>query len=49
VSSGERRQFPAGELVLVEDKPGQGHRGWVVGDGALRTAVIELADNAQVK
>jgi len=49
VSCGERRRLPAGKLVLVEDKPGQGHRSWVVGDVTLRTAVIELADNAQVK
>jgi hypothetical protein len=49
VSSGERRQFPAGELVLVEDKPGQGHRSWVVGNTNLVTAVIELPDNALLK
>jgi len=49
VSSGERRQFPTGELVLVEDKPGQGHRSWVVGNVDLLTAVIQLTDDAQVK
>ena len=46
VSSGERRQFSIGELVLVEDKPGQGHRSWMVGDTNLMTAVVQLADNA---
>jgi hypothetical protein len=49
VSSGERPQFPAGELVLAEDKPGQGHRSWVVGNTNLVTAVVQLSDNALVK
>ena len=49
VSSGERRQFSTGELVLVEDKPGQGHRSWVVGNTDLATAVIQLADDAPLK
>jgi hypothetical protein len=49
VSSGERRQFPAGALVLVEDKPGQGHRSWVVGNRDLATAVVELTDDAMLK
>jgi len=49
VSSGERRQFSVGELLLVEDKPGQGHRSWVVGNTNLVTAVIQLADNALLK
>jgi hypothetical protein len=49
VSSGERRQFSTGELVLVEDKPGQGHRSWVVGNTDLATAVIQLADDALLK
>ena len=49
VSSGERRQFSIGELVLVEDKPGQGHRSWVVGNTDLATAVVQLADDALLK
>jgi len=49
VSSGERRQFSIGKLVLVEDKPGQGHRSWVVGNTDLATAVIQLADDALLK
>jgi hypothetical protein len=49
VANGERRQFKAGEMILVEDRSGQGHRGWVVGDAELLTAVVQLADNALVK
>jgi mannose-6-phosphate isomerase-like protein (cupin superfamily) len=48
VSNGQR-QFRAGELVLVEDRSGQGHRGWVVGNADLLTAVVQLSDNALVK
>ena len=49
VSNDERRQFGAGELVLVEDRSGQGHRGWVVGNADLLTAVVQLPDTALVK
>jgi hypothetical protein len=49
VSNGERREFPAGDLVLVNDKPGQGHRSWASGNAPLVTAVIELADDALLK
>jgi len=49
VSNGKRRQFGAGELVLVEDRSGEGHRGWVVGNLELVTAVVQLSDNALVK
>jgi len=49
VSNGKRRQFKAGEIVLVEDRSGQGHRGWVVGDADLLTAVVQLSDSALVK
>jgi hypothetical protein len=49
VSNGQRRQFGAGERVLVEDRTGQGHRGWVVGNADLLTAVVQLSDNALVK
>jgi hypothetical protein len=49
VSNGERRQFGAGEVVLVEDRSGQGHRGWVASNAQLLTAVVQLPDNALVK
>ena len=48
VSNGQR-QFRAGELILVEDTSGQGHRGWVVGNVDLLTAVVQLADSTLVK
>jgi len=49
VSKGMRRQFKAGEMILVEDRSGEGHRGWVVGNAHLLTAVVQLSDDALVK
>jgi len=49
VGNGERRQFRAGDVVLVEDRSGQGHRGWVVGDANLVAAIVQLSDDAQLR
>jgi len=49
VSSGERREFSAGEVALFEDNPGQGHRSWVVGNTEARVMVVQVADTALLK
>ncbi|HTP34419.1 MAG TPA: hypothetical protein VMJ75_19715 [Candidatus Acidoferrales bacterium] len=49
VSNGERRQFSDGAMVLVEDKPGQGHRSWVVGNVPARVVIIQLPEYALLK
>jgi hypothetical protein len=43
VSDGETRLIRAGELTLVEDTTGKGHRSCVVGDGGVIIAVVKLA------
>ena len=37
------------EMVLVEDRSGEGHRGWVAGDAELLSAVFIISDDAVVK
>jgi hypothetical protein len=42
VSDGEKRRIRAGEIALVEDTKGKGHRSRVVGDGSVIIAVVKL-------
>ncbi len=42
-SDGTHRAFGPGDVVLLEDTSGRGHRSWVVGDERLLMAVVELA------
>jgi hypothetical protein len=41
-SGGEVRRFGAGSVLLVEDTTGKGHRSWVVGDGEVLVAIVQL-------
>ena len=43
-SDGERRRYGPGSVVLLEDTTGKGHRSWVVGDGEVLAAVVQLPD-----
>ena len=42
VSSGERREFGAGEVLLLEDTEGRGHRTRSTSEGVRRTLFIPL-------
>lgn len=44
VTSGERRRFGGGDVVLVEDTTGTGHRTRTVGGRSRRSLFIALAD-----
>jgi quercetin dioxygenase-like cupin family protein len=44
VSDGEKRHIQAGEMVLVEDTTGKGHRSRVVGSSEAIISVVKLAD-----
>jgi hypothetical protein len=41
-SGGEVRRFSAGSVLLAEDTTGKGHRSWVVGDGEVLVAIVQL-------
>jgi len=43
-SDGEVRHFGAGDVVLLEDTVGKGHRSRVVGNQAVMMAVVQLED-----
>jgi hypothetical protein len=43
VSDGEVRRFGPGDVVLVEDTEGRGHRSWVVGEDDVVFSVTQLA------
>lgn len=43
VSDGEVRRFGPGDVVLVEDTEGRGHRSWVVGEDDVVFSVAQLA------
>ena len=43
-SDGERRRYGPGDVALLEDTTGKGHRSRVVGDGVVLAAVVQLAD-----
>jgi len=43
-SDGNRARSGPGDVVLLEDTSGKGHRSWVVGDEELWAAVIVLPD-----
>ncbi len=43
-SDGEVRRHGPGSALLVEDTTGKGHRSWVVGDGDVLAAVVQVAD-----
>jgi quercetin dioxygenase-like cupin family protein len=47
VSDGNVRNLKSGEVALVEDTDGKGHRTWVVSDEDVMTAVIQIPDNRQ--
>jgi hypothetical protein len=42
VSNGETRKFGPGDLLLLRDTTGQGHRSAVVGDDAVAMLTVEL-------
>jgi hypothetical protein len=42
VGDGTRRSFRPGDVVLLEDTRGRGHRSWVVGDEDVLMAVVVL-------
>ena len=44
VTSGETRRFTSGDVVLVDDTTGTGHRTRTIGDQARRSLFIPLAD-----
>jgi hypothetical protein len=44
VTSGEKRRFSGGDVVLVEDTTGTGHRTRTVGGRSRRSLFIPLAD-----
>jgi len=44
VSDGEIRRFGPGDVVLVEDTTGKGHRSRVIGDAEIIIVVVKLAD-----
>jgi quercetin dioxygenase-like cupin family protein len=43
VTSGEKRRFTGGDVVLVEDTTGTGHRTRTIGDRSRRSLFIPLA------
>lgn len=43
VSDGERREFTAGDVLLLEDTEGRGHRTRTTSQGVRRTLFIPLA------
>ncbi|MFC1683169.1 cupin domain-containing protein [Candidatus Zixiibacteriota bacterium] len=43
-SDGTRRRFGPGDVVLLEDTTGKGHRSRVVGDQEALIAVVQLED-----
>ena len=43
VSDGDVRTFSAGDVVLLEDTAGKGHRTRVVGESEARLAFVQLA------
>ena len=46
VSDGERREFGAGDVLLLEDTEGRGHRTRTTSEGIRRTLFIPLASGA---
>ena len=46
VSDGEIRSFGPGDVTLVEDTTGKGHRSWAVGTEPILLAVVQLPDLA---
>ena len=45
VTSGEKRRFRGGDILLVEDTTGTGHRTRAVNDGVRRSLFIPLTDS----
>jgi len=43
-SDGIKRRFGPGDIVLLEDTTGKGHRSCVVGDQEALMAVVQLED-----
>jgi quercetin dioxygenase-like cupin family protein len=48
-SDGETRRFSSGNVFLLEDVSGKGHRTKVIGDKAFVAAVVQLAVESQEK
>jgi len=46
-SDGETRRFGSGDIILVEDTAGQGHRSQVIGSGDVLIAIVKLAGTKQ--
>lgn len=46
VTSGEKRRFKGGDVILVEDTSGTGHRSRTVDGGPRRSLFLPLADQA---
>jgi hypothetical protein len=44
LGDGTRRRFVPGDILLLEDTWGKGHRSWVVGDEDVLVAVVALGD-----
>ena len=44
LSSGEKRRFTAGQMVVGEDTTGKGHHTRVLGDGELVLATVHLPE-----
>ncbi|HET9051042.1 MAG TPA: hypothetical protein VFO60_05020 [Candidatus Dormibacteraeota bacterium] len=44
VTSGEKRRFHGGDVVLVEDTTGTGHRTRTIGEGTRRSIFIALTE-----
>lgn len=43
-SDGSRQRYSPGDVVLLEDTTGRGHRSWVIGDDDVLAAVVQVAD-----
>lgn len=48
VSNGEKRRFGAGDVILVEDMSGRGHRTRSVSEGRRRSIFIPLEDTHRI-
>ncbi len=44
VSDGEKRTFPPGDILLVEDTEGKGHKSWVPDGNPRKSLFITIGD-----
>lgn len=47
VGDGEVRKLKPGNVALVEDTKGKGHRSWVVSDEEVVTVVVQVPDDGK--